>query len=112
MRSCRSLLIAHVLGHALGGENDVTINLLERGINHLLATARYSVFYGEGRDHYDTIPGRTAHECIFNINDGNYRCPNSQQGFSGFTTWTRGLAWAMCGFAEELEFLKQKPMGF
>lgn len=107
VRSCRSLMIAHVLGHALGGENDVTINLLERGIDHLLATARYSVFYGEGRDHYDTTPGRTAHECIFNINDGNYRCPNSQQGFSGFTTWTRGLAWAMCGFAEELEFLEE-----
>jgi hypothetical protein len=37
--------------------------------------------------------------------DGNYRCPNSQQGYSPFSTWTRGLAWAMCGFAEELEFL-------
>ena len=37
--------------------------------------------------------------------DGNFRCPNSQQGYSGFTTWTRGLAWAMCGFAEELECL-------
>ena len=71
---------------------------------HALATAKYSVFYGEGRDTYD-IWGRAAHECVFNVNDGNYRCPNSQQGFSGFTTWTRGLAWAMVGFPEQLETL-------
>ena len=38
-------------------------------------------------------------------NDGGFRCPNSQQGYSPFSTWTRGLAWAMCGFAEQLEFL-------
>ena len=48
--------------------------------------------------------GRVAHESIFNRNDGHYRCPNSQQGYSPFSTWTRGLAWAMCGFAELLEF--------
>ena len=59
----------------------------------------------EGRDAYD-VRGRTAHESIFNMNDGNYRCPNSQQGYSPFSTWTRGLAWAICGFAEELEFLE------
>jgi unsaturated chondroitin disaccharide hydrolase len=53
------------------------------------------------------VRGRTAHESIFNLNDGAYRCPNSQQGFSPFTTWTRGLAWAICGFAEQLEFLSQ-----
>jgi len=50
-----------------------------------------------------------AHESIFNVNDGHYRCPNSQQGYSPFTTWTRGLAWAMCGFAEQLEFLDTLP---
>jgi len=50
-----------------------------------------------------------VHECVFNTNDGNYRCPSSQQGYSPFTTWTRGLAWAMCGFAEQLEFLKTLP---
>ena len=77
--------------------------LLERAVQHLKATADYSVFYGEGRDMYD-VWGRTAHESIFNVKDGNYRCPNSQQGYSGFSTWTRGLAWAMCGFAEQLEW--------
>ena len=70
-------------------------------------TARYNIYYGEGRDAYD-LPGRTAHESIFNLNDGCYRCPNSQQGYTGFTTWTRGLAWAMCGFAEELEWLQAR----
>ena len=85
-------------------ENDKRISLLDRLMQHAQTTAQYSVYYGEGRDHYD-LRGRTAHESIFNVNDGNYRCPNSQQGFSPFTTWTRGLAWAMCGFAEQLEFL-------
>ena len=49
--------------------------------------------------------GRVAHESIFNKNNGDYRCPNSQQGFAPFTTWTRGLAWIMCGYPEELEWL-------
>jgi hypothetical protein len=104
IRSCRAMVISHCLGHVYQGEGDVKINLLERTIQHLKTTADYSVFYGEGRDSYD-VWGRTAHESIFNVKDGNFRCPNSQQGFSGLTTWTRGLAWAMCGFAEELEWV-------
>lgn len=104
IRSCRSLVISHLLGHVFQGEGDVKINLLERAIQHIQATADYSVFYGEGRDNFD-VWGRTAHESIFNVKDGNFRCPNSQQGYSGFTTWTRGLAWAMCGFTEQLELL-------
>ncbi|MBD2751944.1 glycoside hydrolase family 88 protein [Spirosoma validum] len=104
IRSCRALVLSHALGHVFQGEGDAKINLLERALQHIKATADYSVFYGEGRDTYD-IWGRTAHESVFNVKDGNFRCPNSQQGYSGFTTWTRGLAWAMCGFAEELEWL-------
>lgn len=103
IRSLRSLAAAHLLGHALMGENDRKISLLSRLLDHAAATAKYSIYYGEGRDAYD-VRGRTAHESIFNVNDGNYRCPNSQQGYSPFSTWTRGLAWAMCGFAEQLEF--------
>lgn len=108
IRSCRALMVSHRLGHYLPGENDVKISLFQRAIDHLLSTSKYSIFYSEGRDSYD-VWGRTAHESIFNPNDGNFRCPNSQQGYTGFSTWTRGLAWAMLGFAEELEFLETLP---
>ena len=104
IRSCRALVLSHSLGHVFQGEGDVRISLLERAIQHMRATADYSVFYGEGRDSYD-LWGRTAHESVFNTKDGAFRCPNSQQGYSGFTTWTRGLAWAMCGFPEQLEYI-------
>ena len=72
---------------------------MDRAIDHIKATAKYSIYYGEGRDHYD-IRGRTAHESIFNVNDGQYRCPNSQQGYTGFT-YGPELSWAVLGFAEE-----------
>lgn len=106
IRSCRALVVSHQLGHVFQGEGDVKINLLERALQHIKATADFSVYYGEGRDSYD-IWGRTAHESVFNVKDGNFRCPNSQQGYTGFSTWTRGLAWAMCGFPEQLEALAQ-----
>lgn len=105
IRSCRALIISHMLGHVFQGEGDAKIGLLERALQHIKATADYSVFYGDGRDSYD-VWGRTAHESIFNVKDGNFRCPGTQQGYSGFSTWTRGLAWAICGFAEQLEWLE------
>jgi rhamnogalacturonyl hydrolase YesR len=105
IRSLRSLAVAHRLGHVLMEEGDRKVSLLERLKQHLTATARYSVYYGERRDACD-VRGRVAHESIFNVNDGSFRCPNSQQGWSPFSTWTRGLAWAMLGFAEQLEFLR------
>lgn len=106
IRSCRALVVSHQLGHVLQVENDKRISLIQRAVQHLLSTVRFSIFYGKGRDSYD-ISGRTAHEIIFNTNDGNYRCPNSQQGYTGFSTWTRGLAWAICGLGETLEILDQ-----
>jgi hypothetical protein len=108
VRSLRALALSHLLGHVLMGEHDQRVSLLRRLVEHAANTARYNVFYGEGRDLYD-VRGRTAHEAIFNVNDGRYRCPSTQQGFSPFTTWTRGLAWAMLGFAEQLEFLAVLP---
>jgi unsaturated chondroitin disaccharide hydrolase len=104
LRSLRSLAVAHRLGQALMSERDQRVSLLGRLVEHGLTTARYAVFYGLGRDAYD-VRGRTAHESIFNLNDGHYRCPNSQQGYSPFSTWTRGLGWAILGFSEILEFM-------
>ncbi len=105
LRSLRSLALAHRLGHIAYGENDERIPLLGRLVEHARATAMYTVYYGKGRDIYD-VRGRVAHESVFNVADGRYRCPSTQQGYSPFTTWTRALAWVICGFAEQLEFLE------
>jgi hypothetical protein len=97
-------MLAHRLGHVLLGEGDRRISLLERGIGHAATTAEHNVYYGDGRDIYD-IRGRVAHEITFDTNDGSFRAPGTQQGYSPFTTWTRGLAWVISGFPELLEFL-------
>jgi len=104
IRSCRVLALAHQLGHVLMGERDERICLLRRMVEHATNTARYNIWYGENRDAYD-VSGRTAHEGLFNTNNGEYRAPSTQQGYSPFSTWTRGLAWAILGYAEELEWL-------
>jgi unsaturated chondroitin disaccharide hydrolase len=103
MRSLRILGLAHRLGHVMKGEGDAVIPLLGRLVAHARTTAQFGIFYGEGRDIYD-VRGRAAHESIFNIANGAFRCVGTQQGYSGFSTWMRGLSWAMCGYAEMLEF--------
>jgi unsaturated chondroitin disaccharide hydrolase len=111
MRTLRICGVAHMLGHTLLGEQDERISLLARLITHAKTSAKFNIYYGEGRDSYDIseLGGRTVHEAIFNPASGTFRCPSSQQGYSPFTTWTRGLAWAMLGFAEELEFIISLP---
>ena len=110
IRSLRAVALAHRLGHRLIEEQDAQIDLLTRLLQHARATARYNVYYGVARDHFD-LRGRVAHESLFNAANGTYRGPSTQQGFSPFTTWTRGLAWAMLGFTEQVEFLATLPPG-
>jgi unsaturated chondroitin disaccharide hydrolase len=107
IRSLRALALGHLLGQRLIEEQDRSVSLLDRLVQHAQATARWNVFYGTGRDRYDVADGRgrTAHESLFNVASGTYRGPSTQQGYSPFTTWTRGLAWAMLGFAEQIEFI-------
>jgi unsaturated chondroitin disaccharide hydrolase len=105
IRTVRALTLSHQLGHLLMGEQDEKINLLTRSLQHAETTARYNVFFGSGRDSYD-IRGRVAHEAIFNEKNGTYRCTNTQQGYSPFTTWTRGLAWILSGYPELIEYFE------
>jgi hypothetical protein len=108
MRTTRILGVAHQLGHVLMSDHDERVNLLQRSVYHGLATSKYIVFHGDSTHGYD-VRGRTAHEGTFNRNDGNFRSRSTQQGYSPFSTWTRGLAWAMLGYAEELEFFRSLP---
>jgi hypothetical protein len=108
VRSLRSLGVAHQLGHVLMEEHDEKTNLLHRLLAHAETTAQFNIYWGAGRDAYD-VRGRVAHESIFNVHDGSYRCSSSQQGYSPFSTWTRGSAWILLGYAEELEFLDTLP---
>jgi hypothetical protein len=103
MRTLRILGVAWQLGHKLMHENDRAADLFKRSVLHGLCTNQYILFHGDSQHTYD-VRGRTAHEGIFNRNDGNFRCRSTQQGYSPFSTWTRGLAWAILGYAEELEF--------
>ncbi len=105
MRTTRILGVAWQLGHVLMHEGDRAANLLKRSVLHGLTTNHYIVFHGRSGHTYD-VRGRTAHEGVFNRNDGAFRCRSTQQGYSPFSTWTRGLAWAMLGYAEELEFFR------
>ncbi|MEM1098427.1 MAG: glycosyl hydrolase [Planctomycetota bacterium] len=117
MRTTRILGTAWQFGHALMHEGDRRADLLKRSVLHGLTTSHYIVFHGPPVDNHEasTVPhvqgpynvrGRTAHEGLFNRNDGAFRARSTQQGYSPFSTWTRGLSWAMCGYAEELEFFK------
>jgi len=110
MRTIRILGVAWQLGHRLMHENDRAADLLKRAVLHGLATNQYLIFHGQSQHTYD-VRGRTAHEAIFNRNDGLFRCRSTQQGYSPFSTWTRGLAWAMLGYAEQLEFFATIPDG-
>jgi unsaturated chondroitin disaccharide hydrolase len=105
LRSLRVLALAHQLGHVMKSEGDQVVSLLGRAHAHARAIARYLVFYGEGRDIYDE-PGRVAQEVIFNLEKREFHSVGAQQGYSGFSTWMRGLSWAMLGFAEMLEFVE------
>ena len=58
-----------------------------------------------GVDEWSAVCSRSFVPLLADAN-GSFRGPNSQQGYSAFTTWTRGLAWIMLGYPELLEFLE------
>lgn len=77
--------------------------VLRRAVEHCRTSARFLVRRdGPGLGEED---GSTAHEAIFNTERGRgeFRCLCTQQGYSPFSCWARGLAWALYGFAVAYE---------
>src|SRR5262249_48388855 len=56
--------------------------------------------------------GSTAHEGIFDVETGEFLRQSTQQGYSGDSCWSRGLAWSLYGFGtcyeltQEVEYLR------
>ena len=84
IRTLRICCVSHMLGHALQREQDERVNLLGRALVHAKTSARFNVYYGEGRDHYDVpaLRGRTVHE----------RLPSSTRRAASFAPLHRNRA--------------------
>ncbi len=81
-----------------------------RAKEHCRTSARYLVRrQGPGLGEVD---GSVAHEAIFNSEPGRgeFRCLSAQQGYSPFTCWARGLAWALYGFAEAFGYTREPEL--
>ncbi|GIW80007.1 MAG: hypothetical protein KatS3mg105_1814 [Gemmatales bacterium] len=63
--------------------------LKDIALAHCRTTARYLV----------RPDGSTAHEGLFDPKTGNFLEQSTHQGWNAESTWTRGLAWALYGFA-------------
>ena len=72
------------------------------------------IYSSKGNDYYRR-PGKDSGSCsaslkdnVFYVFSSNAQPFEPEQGYSPFSTWTRGLAWAMLGFAEQLEYLQTR----
>jgi unsaturated chondroitin disaccharide hydrolase len=68
--------------------------LREIAVRHCLTTRRVLV-RGDGS---------TAHEGIFDLETGEFLNQSTHQGYRGDSCWSRGLAWALYGFATSYEY--------
>jgi len=73
-------------------------NLYNRAVTHARTTRKTIV-----RD-----DGAAIHEGIFNPVSGEFRNLSTQQGYSPWTCWSRGLAWALYGFHDAFLYTGEK----
>lgn len=94
MMNIRLLFRAHQLG--------ANKELYRKAVTHARTTEKVLVQKRGPRlmDH----DGAVIHEAIFNPARGEFRSLSTQQGYSPFTCWARGLAWAMYGFTDTYLF--------
>jgi unsaturated chondroitin disaccharide hydrolase len=84
--------------HELGGDEE----LYRKAATHARTTEKYLV-QRNGQRLMDR-DGLVVHEAIFNPVRGEFRNLSTQQGYSPFTCWARGLAWAIYGFTDTFLF--------
>lgn len=94
MMNIRLLFRAHQLG---AGEE-----VFRKAVTHARTTEKYLV-RKQGARIMDR-EGAVIHEAIFNPVRGEFRNLSTQQGYSPFTCWARGLAWAIYGFTDTFLF--------
>lgn len=70
--------------------------LMDIGTRHALTTRR-TLVRGDGS---------TAHEGLFDVETGAFLRQSSQQGWRGDSCWSRGLAWALYGFATTYQYAR------
>jgi len=84
--------------HELGADEE----LYRKAVAHARTAEKYLVRKGGPR--LMDREGMVIHEAIFNPVRGEFRNLSTQQGYSPFTCWARGLAWAMYGFTDTYLF--------
>ena len=105
IRTLRALALSHVLGHRLFEEQDVAGQSARSPDAARDGDSGLQCLLRQRPRRATTCAGARRTKACSTPANGTYRGPSSQQGYSPFSTWTRGLAWAMLGFAEQLEFL-------
>jgi unsaturated chondroitin disaccharide hydrolase len=88
--------------HQLGGEEE----LYRKASTHARTTEKYLVQRAGSR--LMDRDGSVIHEAIFNPVRGEFRNLSTQQGYSPFTCWSRGLGWAMYGFTDTYRFTEDR----
>ena len=73
-------------------------NLYNRAVTHARTTRKYLI----------REDGAAIHEGIFNPVRGEFRNLSTQQGYSPWTCWARGLAWAIYGYHDAYLFTGEK----
>jgi len=88
--------------HELGASEEV----YRRAVTHARTTEKYLVRKAGPR--LVDGDGKVIHEAIFNPARGEFRNLSTQQGYSPFTCWARGLAWALYGFTDTYLFTRDQ----
>ena len=70
--------------------------LLDIAMRHCLTTRRVLI-RGDGS---------SSHEGIFDLKSGEFLRQSTQQGYRADSCWSRGLAWALYGFASAYKFVR------